>query len=52
MTSLHMGWRHVLFANWPVDPGLLDAHLPSTLSVDTYAGDAWLSTVPLTRLIG
>lgn len=50
VTSLHMGWRHVLFANWPVDPGLLDAHLPSALSVDTYDSDAWLSVVPFTNV--
>jgi uncharacterized protein YqjF (DUF2071 family) len=45
-----MGWRHVLFANWPVDPDLLEAHLPNALSVDTYDGDAWLSVVPFTNV--
>jgi hypothetical protein len=50
VTALHMGWRHVLFANWPVDPELLDAHLPSVLSVDAYDGDAWLSVVPFTNV--
>jgi len=50
VTSLHMGWRHVLFANWPVDPDLLDVHLPSAFSVDTYDGDAWLSVVPFTNV--
>ncbi|WP_323192508.1 DUF2071 domain-containing protein [Halostella sp. PRR32] len=48
--ALHMGWRHVLFANWPVNPDIVDAHLPSTLSVDTYDGDAWLSVVPFTNV--
>mgnify|MGYP006290074107 CR=1 FL=1 len=47
---LHMGWRHVLFANWPVDPGLVAAHLPPALDVDTYDGDAWLSVVPFTNV--
>ena len=50
VTALHMGWRHVLFANWPIDPEILDAHLPSALSVDTYDGDAWLSVVPFTNV--
>jgi uncharacterized protein YqjF (DUF2071 family) len=49
VTALHMGWRHVLFANWPIAPELLDAHLPSALSVDTDDGDAWLSVVPFTN---
>jgi len=50
VTSLHMGWRHVLFANWPVDPNFLDAHLPSALTVDTYDHNAWLSVVPFTNV--
>jgi uncharacterized protein YqjF (DUF2071 family) len=41
-----MEWRQVLFANWPVDPDLVAARLPSSLSVDTYDGRAWLSVVP------
>jgi uncharacterized protein YqjF (DUF2071 family) len=41
-----MDWRHVLFANWPVEPSILDAHLPSTLDVDTFDGRGWLSVVP------
>lgn len=45
-----MGWRSVLFANWPVDPAVVDAHLPDRLAVDTYDGDAWLSVVPFTNV--
>jgi len=45
-----MGWRHVLFANWPIDPEILDAHLPSALTVDTHDGEAWLSVVPFTNV--
>ncbi|WP_459194226.1 YqjF family protein [Halosimplex sp. J119] len=45
-----MGWRHVLFANWPVDPDLVQAHLPESLTVDTYDGQAWLSVVPFTNV--
>mgnify|MGYP000338354042 CR=1 FL=1 len=47
---LHMGWRHVLFANWPVSPALVAAHLPDCLEVDTFDGDAWLSVVPFTNV--
>ncbi|WP_338729896.1 DUF2071 domain-containing protein [Haladaptatus sp. DJG-WS-42] len=45
-----MGWRHVLFANWPVEPALVAAHLPDSLSVDTFDGQAWLSAVPFTNV--
>lgn len=48
--SLHMGWRHVLFANWPVDPAVVRPHIPDVLSVDTYEGEAWLSVVPFTNV--
>ncbi len=41
-----MGWRHLLFASWPVDPDDLETHLPDALSVDEYDGRAWLSVVP------
>jgi uncharacterized protein YqjF (DUF2071 family) len=50
VTALHMGWRHVLFANWPVDPAVVSAHLPADLTVDTYEGTAWLSVVPFTNV--
>lgn len=41
-----MGWRRLLFANWPVDPDVVDARLPDALTVDTHEGRAWLSVVP------
>lgn len=41
-----MGWRHLLFANWSVDPEDLAPHLPEALEVDTRDGAAWLSVVP------
>jgi hypothetical protein len=43
---LAMEWRDLLFANYPVDPAVVDAHLPDALTVDTFDGDAWLSVVP------
>jgi uncharacterized protein YqjF (DUF2071 family) len=47
---VEMGWRHVLFANWPVDPEVVQAHLPESLTVDTHDGQAWLSVVPFTNV--
>jgi len=41
-----MGWRHLLFANWPVDPAVVAAQIPDDLTVETYDGRAWLSVVP------
>ncbi|WP_254523422.1 YqjF family protein [Natrinema caseinilyticum] len=48
--ALEMGWRHLLFENWPVDPGVIEAHLPPALEVDEYDGSAWLSVVPFTNV--
>jgi len=50
MVPLAMGWRHLLFENWPVDPAVMDAHLPDALSPDEYDGSAWLSVVPFTNV--
>ncbi|WP_195155968.1 YqjF family protein [Halococcus agarilyticus] len=49
VVALAMDWQELLFANWPVDPDLVDAHLPDALAVDTYDGSAWLSVVPFTN---
>lgn len=50
MVPLEMGWRHLLFENYPVDPAVVDAHLPDPLAVDEFDGDAWLSVVPFTNV--
>jgi len=50
MLSLHMGWEHVLFASWPVDPAVVARTLPDGLEPDTYDGDAYLSVVPFTNV--
>jgi uncharacterized protein YqjF (DUF2071 family) len=50
MVPLEMGWRHLLFENWPVDPEVLDAHLPERLTPDVHDGSAWLSVVPYTNV--
>lgn len=50
VTRLHMGWRHVLFANWPVEPSVVRPHVPTALNLDTHDGEAWLSVVPYTNV--
>jgi len=50
VVALAMGWRHLLFANWPVAPETVQPHLPDALAVDTHEGDAWLSVVPFTNV--
>lgn len=50
VVSLHMGWRDVLFANWSVNPRIVDPHLPEALTLDTFDGEAWLSVVPFTNV--
>ncbi|MDL5363565.1 YqjF family protein [Halalkalicoccus sp. NIPERK01] len=47
---LAFGWRHLLFANWPVDPDRLDAHLPEALAVQTHEGAGWLSVIPFVNV--
>ena len=48
--SLAMGWRHLLFENWRVDPEAIAERLPEGLAVDTYDGAGWLSVVPFTNV--
>jgi len=50
VVPLEMGWRHLLFENYPVDPEVMDAHLPDGLAPDTFDGSAWLSVVPFTNV--
>nr|WP_082230617.1 DUF2071 domain-containing protein [Haloprofundus marisrubri] len=47
---LAMGWRHLLFENWRVDPDHLATHLPESLDVDEYDSSGWLSVVPFTNV--
>lgn len=43
---LAFGWRHLLFANWPVESDRLAAYLPEDLSVQEYDGTGWVSLIP------
>lgn len=50
VVPLEMGWRQLLFENWPIDPAVMDAHLPGKLTPDEYDGSAWLSVIPFTNV--
>lgn len=43
---MRQSWRELLFAHWPVPADVLRARLPAGLTLDTYAGQAWLGIVP------
>ena len=40
-------WEDLLLAHWPVAPERLRAAVPAGLPIDTFAGQAWVSVVPL-----
>ena len=44
-------WEDLLFAHWRVPEGDLRAHVPDSLVLDTFEGDAWLGITPF-RLTG
>jgi hypothetical protein len=39
-------WCDLLFLHWRVPPEVVRATLPAALTVDTFAGDAWVGVVP------
>ena len=44
--AMGMTWRDLLFMHWPVDAEVLRPLVPSSLSIDTFDGSAWLGVVP------
>lgn len=40
-------WNDLLFVHYPAAPNLLRPHVPKELELDTYAGEAWISIIPL-----
>lgn len=44
-------WEDLLFAHWRVPGADLRAHVPDSLELDTYEGEAWLGITPF-RLAG
>jgi uncharacterized protein YqjF (DUF2071 family) len=39
-------WRNLLFAHWPIRPEVLRPMLPQGLTLDTFAGEAWIGVIP------
>jgi uncharacterized protein len=39
-------WHELLFAHWPIEPGVLRGLVPSILPLDTFAGECWVGIVP------
>jgi uncharacterized protein len=39
-------WHDLLFMHWPVALELLRSHIPASLEIDTFDGQAWLAVVP------
>jgi len=44
-------WRDLLFAHWPVDPGVLRPRLPAGLEPELFDGAAWVTVAPF-RMTG
>lgn len=47
---LAFGWRHLLFANWPVKSVNLTERVPQQLTVDEYDGMGWISVIPFVNI--
>lgn len=45
MNVLSMGWEHLLFAHWDVEPSVVGDALPAGVEPDTYDGRAYLGVV-------
>jgi uncharacterized protein YqjF (DUF2071 family) len=39
-------WHDLLFAHWPVEPGVLRDKVPACFPIDVYKGHAWIGVVP------
>jgi uncharacterized protein YqjF (DUF2071 family) len=39
-------WNDLLFAHWPLEPGVLRAKVPSAFELDLFDGRAWFGVVP------
>lgn len=46
VVPLAFGWRDLLFANWPVDAGDIEPHIPDVFSVHEHDGHGWISIIP------
>lgn len=43
---MYQCWHDLLFMHWPVSLELLRPHVPLSLEIDTFEGQAWLAVVP------
>jgi uncharacterized protein YqjF (DUF2071 family) len=43
---MQMTWRDLLFAHWPVRADLVRRHIPPSLELDVFDGQAWVGAVP------
>lgn len=43
---MHQRWTNLLFAHWRVAPDALRPLLPSSLTLDTFQGEAWVGVIP------
>lgn len=43
---MRMDWHDLLFMHWKVDADQLRQHLPASLELDTWDGQAWIGIVP------
>lgn len=41
-------WNDLLFAHWPLPPEVVVPHLPVSLPLDTFEGQAWIAVTPFT----
>jgi uncharacterized protein YqjF (DUF2071 family) len=39
-------WHDLLFAHWPIDPGVLAQRMPAGLPLDVFDGGAWIGVIP------
>ncbi|WP_261131574.1 YqjF family protein [Bacillus sp. Marseille-Q3570] len=43
---LSQRWDHLLFMHFPVSTEMLRVHVPSSLELDTFEGQAWIGIIP------
>lgn len=48
ISLMHQWWGKLLFMHWAIDPEIIRPLIPSQLSIDTFAGRAWIGVVPFT----
>ena len=45
---MHQRWAELAFLHWPVPVAAVRATIPEALTIDTFAGHAWVGLVPFT----